>query len=127
MEIKIPGKIKEKQFVCGRSDSGDPSWVGFKSDYPDKDAFEKDFLAELQSELDSDETLDWYTICSGIYAEVESLEQLKDMQENYLWCYMEIEEGGTYWAECPDDYVCEAYEYPVWIAEFRVKEKEDEE
>ena len=126
MEIKKPEKIKGKALVCGVWDGGDPSWVGFKADYPDKDAFEKAFLDELQSELDSDETLDWYSVCSGIYTVVESIGQLKDMQENYLWGYMEIEEGGTYWTECPGDYVCETYEHPVWIVTFRTKAKEDE-
>lgn len=126
MEIKKPEKIKEKEFVCGVSDEGYPSWVGFKTDYTDKAAFEKAFLAELQSELDSDETLDEYSIYSGIYTEVECIKQLKEMQGNYFWDESEIEEGGTYWTECPDDYTCEAYEYPVWIVTFRTKAKEDE-
>lgn len=126
MEIKRPEKIKEKAFVCGVSDEGDPSWVGFKADYPDKAAFEKEFLDELQSELDSDETLDEYSIYSGIYTEVECIDQLKDMRGNYFWDESEIEEGRTYWTECPADYICEAYEYPVWIVNFRTKAKEDE-
>lgn len=126
MEIMRPEKTKEKAFICGVSDEGYPSWVGFKADYLDKAAFEKEFLDELQSELDSDETLDEYSICSGIYTVVDSIGQLKDMQGNYLWDESEIEEGGTYWTECPADYICEVYEYPVWIVNFRTKAKEDE-
>lgn len=128
MEIKRPGKIKEKKLIFGyeTGSTGRQSCIGFKADYPDKASFEKQFLSEVESKIESDEVIDDYAICSGIYAEVESLEQLEDMQENYLWSYVKIEEGGTYWTECPDDYICEAYEYPVWIVTFRTKAKEDE-
>lgn len=128
MEIKRPDNIRKGAIIFGYSfDAYQQSCMALKADYPDKDSFEKEFLFEVSLEIESNTVLDEYVISTGMYTFIESKEQLEDMQENYLWSFLDLEVGASYWAECPYDYRCEAYEHPAWIAEFRVKEKEDEE